>query len=181
MSRPAKGQDVLEQAKKAIGSAKTAEELRAAQAVVLPLQFGLTIARTAEAMGISVGWASTLRNRFARVARGEEAPQQKRGGRRRQNLTADEEAQFLAPFLDTAKNGGVLVVSSIHRALEERLARKVALSSVYNLLHRHGWRKLAPDKRHPQADVEAQDAWKKNSPKRLRRKPPLSRGTGRSE
>ncbi|WP_425286994.1 winged helix-turn-helix domain-containing protein [Nitrosomonas communis] len=30
------------------------------------------------------------------------------------------------------------------------------------MLHRHGWRKLAPDKRHPKADVLAQDEWKKN-------------------
>ncbi len=40
----------------------------------------------------------------------------------------------------------------------------MALSSVYNLLHRHGWRKLAPDRRHPHSDPEAQQAWKKNSP-----------------
>ncbi|HQT31814.1 MAG TPA: transposase [Thiobacillus sp.] len=27
----------------------------------------------------------------------------------------------------------------------------MALSTVYAMLHRHGWRKLAPDKRHPQS------------------------------
>jgi transposase len=181
MARPPKGRDVLKQAEKAIASAKTAEELRAAQAVVLPLQFGLSVARTAEAMGVSVGWASTLRNRFVRIARGDEAPKQKRGGRRRQNLSSEEEERFLAPFLDEAKSGGVIVVGPIRQALEEKLARKVALSSVYNLLHRHGWRKLAPDRRHPQADVEAQEAWKKNSARRSPRKPPPSRGLGRSE
>ncbi|MEO6025101.1 MAG: hypothetical protein ABIP64_18725 [Burkholderiales bacterium] len=43
----------------------------------------------------------------------------------------------------------------------------MALSSVYNLLRRHGWRKRAPDtrplsgKRPPQSDPAAQDAWKK--------------------
>jgi transposase len=57
----------------------------------------------------------------------------------------------------------VLVVSGIKQALDKRLGRKVALSSVYNLLHRHGWRKLAPDKRHPKADVAAQEEFKKNS------------------
>jgi Winged helix-turn helix len=30
-------------------------------------------------------------------------------------------------------------------------------------LHRHGWRKLAPDKRHPKSDPQAQEEWKKNS------------------
>ncbi len=51
-------------------------------------------------------------------------------------------------------------------ALGQRLGRKVALASAYNLLHRHNWRKLAPDKRHPQSDAAAQDEWKKNFPKR---------------
>ena len=57
------------------------------------------------------------------------------------------------------------MVPQIKAELEAALGRPMALSSVYNLLHRHGWRKLAPDKRHPQSDPAAQDAWKKNSPK----------------
>ncbi len=166
MARPAQGHDVLEQAKGTIAAAKTVEELRAAQAVLLPLEFGLSLSQTAEVIGVSVRWACTMRNRFARIARGEEEPRQRRGGRKRENLNPEEEKEFLAPFLESAKTGGVLVVGSIHRALEERVDRKVALSSVYNLLHRHGWRKLAPDKRHRKTDPQAQEDWKKNSLKR---------------
>ena len=44
-----------------------------------------------------------------------------------------------------------------------KMGRKTALSSVYYLLHRNGWRKLAPDKRHVKTDVVAQEDWKKNS------------------
>jgi len=73
-----------------------------------------------------------------------------------------EEEEFLAPFLEKAKAGGILVVSEIKRALDQRLNRNVPLCSAYNLLHRHGWRKLAPDKRHPKADIEVQEEWKKN-------------------
>ena len=166
MARVARGRDVLEQAKRSIAEAKTVEELRAAQALVLPLECGLSLVQTAAAIGVSVRWASALRSRYQRIARGEETPKPGRGGRRRQNLTPDREAEFLAPFLESAKAGGVLVAGPIHQALEARLGRKVALSSVYNLLHRHGWRKLAPDKRHPASDPEAQAAWKKNSPRR---------------
>ena len=39
------------------------------------------------------------------------------------------------------------MVSRIKAELDAALKRGMALSSVYNLLHRHGWRKLAPDKR----------------------------------
>ena len=34
-------------------------------------------------------------------------------------------------------------------------------STVYNLLYRHNWRKLAPDKRHVRADAGIQADWKK--------------------
>ena len=78
-------------------------------------------------------------------------------------MTVSEEEAFLEPFIDKAKKGGILVVKDIHSALEKHLDRKVALASAYNLLHRHGWRKLAPDKKHVEADIEAQEEWKKNS------------------
>jgi hypothetical protein len=54
-------------------------------------------------------------------------------------------------------------VSEIKQALDARLKRKASLAATYNLLHRHDWRKLAPDKRHGKADVLAQDEWKKTS------------------
>lgn len=157
MARPPKGQDALEQAREALASAEAVQDLRAAQAVVLPLEFGFSLVQTAQVIGVSKRWACTLRNRFIRIARGEEAPRGKRGGRKRQNLTLEEEERFLEPFLDQAKSGGVLVVGSIHWSLEELLGRKVALSSAYNLLHRHGWRKLAPDKSHTKSDPQAQE------------------------
>lgn len=91
------------------------------------------------------------------------------GGRRRENMTPEEEMAFLAPFFEKAAAGGILVVTEIKQALATRLGRKVALASVYNLLHRHGWRKIAPDKRHTKTDAEAQEDWKKNSPNSSRK------------
>lgn len=179
MARPASGQEVLVQAKEAIAKAHTVEELRQAQAVVLPLAYGLSIPQTAEAIGVSVGWACRLRRRFARIAQGEEAPKPPRGGRRRENLSRDEEAAFLEPFFEQAQGGGGLGVNTIKQALEQRMGRKVALSSVYNLLHRHGWRKLAPDKRHPKTDIAVQEQWKKNSPRNLHKHLRSSQEKGR--
>lgn len=54
MARMAGGKDQLAMAREAIRTAKTADELRAAQAVVLPLELGLSIAQTAIAIGRSV-------------------------------------------------------------------------------------------------------------------------------
>ena len=92
-----------------------------------------------------------------------------RGGRRRENMSFEEEVAFLAPFFERASKGGILVVGEIKQELDERLERRTALASAYNLLHRHGWRKLAPDRRHPKADIEAQEEWKKNSPRSSRK------------
>jgi transposase len=176
MSRPVSGDEkVLLRAREAIASAQTAEQLRQAQAVVLPLDYAMSLADTAQIIGVSTGWVCQLRQRFMRgqIAGASDAPTP--GGRKRQNMSEDEEREFLAPFLEQAADGGVLVVGQIKAALDKRLGRKVALASAYNLLHRHGWRKLAPDKCHPQSDPATQQEWKKNSPKRL----PLSVKAGR--
>lgn len=57
MARKAGGVDQLAEAREALRTAKTADELRAAQAVVLPLELGLSLAQTAKAIGRSVGGA----------------------------------------------------------------------------------------------------------------------------
>jgi transposase len=164
MARTASGEEWLNEAKACLAKAKTVEELRQAQAVVLPLEFGLSLQQTAQAIGVSVGWACQLRTRFVREGGVSGGSRPRPGGRRRENMSREEEAAFLAPFFDKAQVGGILIVGEIKQALDARLGRKVALASAYNLLHRHGWRKLAPDKRHPQTDVAAQEEWKKNSP-----------------
>jgi len=56
MARPASGKDVLEKAKEALANARTVEELRQAQAVILPLEYVFSIDQVAAVMGISKGW-----------------------------------------------------------------------------------------------------------------------------
>ena len=160
--RPVSGRDVLPQAMEAMHIAKTAQELRQAQAVALPLLLELSLPQTARALGVCPTWVCVLRRRFAKVVKGEALPTPPRGGRRRQNLSSEQEQAFLEPFLGPASTGNVVVVAAVRQALQERLGRPVALASVYNLLHRHGWRKVVPDKVHPQADPMAQQEWKKN-------------------
>jgi transposase len=163
MARPAKGQEALAIAKKILEKAQTANELRICQAVVFPLELKMTTAETAACIGRSVTW--TTRNRNAFIKNCGFPIKSRPGGRKRENMSRAEEKEFLEPFFDKARVGGILIAGEIHRALEERLGRKVALASAYNLLHRNGWRKLAPDKRHVEANTEAQENWKKNSRK----------------
>ena len=108
MARKARGQDVLEVAKAQLSKAKTADALRQAQAVVFPLAYGMSLERTAEAIGVSAGWASQLRNRFIKEGKGIDSDQPPRGGRRRENMSIEEEKEFLLPFFEKAKVGGIL-------------------------------------------------------------------------
>lgn len=135
-------QEVLAQAKASVAKAKSVEELRQAQAVLLPLELGLTLEQTAVAIGVSTGWACRLRTKFILNSGKFKEVNAIRGGRRRENMTPEEEAAFLRPFFEKATTTGEkLVVGDIKQVLERRLGRKVALASVYNLLHRNGWSK----------------------------------------
>ena len=168
MSRPFKGEDdAVAEALEVLAKTKSLEPFRQAQAVVLPLRHGLSLEETARALGLTPRWISQLRNRFIAGERMGETPS--RGGRHHAYLTEKEEAELLGSFTEEAAHGRLLVVGQIKARLESRLGRPFALSSVYALLHRHGWRKLAPDKRHPQSDPEAQEAWKKNFRTRWRK------------
>lgn len=71
-------------------AAQTAEELRAAQAVLMPL-LGYSLDDTATVLGRSRHWVSSIRNR---TMRGEKPPGP-RGGRRQAILQLDEEATLV--------------------------------------------------------------------------------------
>ena len=155
MSRNAIGHEVLPIAHTGLKTAKTADEIRRCQAVILPLEFGMSLEQTALLLGRSVSWISQARSYFIKHA--EMKDHKGSGGRRRSHLAIEEEKKFLEPFIGQAKAGGILVVGAIHAALEARLGRKVSLASIYNLLHRQDWRKLAPDKRHVKGDLAIQE------------------------
>lgn len=154
---------VVQVALKGLKRAKTVSELRRAQAVAFPDRFGVDLQRTGEMIGKSRTSVARLRREFVAWARGKELPGSHWGGRRRQNMTRDEEARIVAPFFHTAKKGGILTVSPIREAYEQAVGHRVRDSTIYRVLARHGWRKLAPDKRHPKTDPSAQEAFKKNS------------------
>jgi len=84
-----------------------------------------------------------------------------KGGRRRAYLTLDKESDFLEPFIQRALTGQVATASEVKKAYEALVGHKVNKTTVYRLLERHGWRKLAPRPFHEQAKAEEQEAFKK--------------------
>jgi hypothetical protein len=107
MARKAGGADQLAAARGLLRTAKTADELRTAQAVVLPLELGLSLEQTATAIGRSVGATCALRTRYCKVARRERAaPRPKRALRNRAHATLEREAQILDEVLAGTMRGG---------------------------------------------------------------------------
>jgi transposase len=83
------------------------------------------------------------------------------GGRIRENMSLEKEKEFLNKFVQSGASGQVLEISKIHEALEKELGRKVPKASTYNLLHRHGWRKISPRPHHPKENIKQQESFKK--------------------
>lgn len=171
MARPRRQDpELVKKAQAAAAEAATARELRAAQATLLPAVLGTTLTETARLLGVGRATVARLQSDFRRASQTSApgAPRAPWGGRRNALLTFEQEKEFLAPWLKQASAGGLLVVSPIRAALAQKLGRPVKASVVYRLLARHGWRKVAPDTRHPKSDPEAQEDWKKNSRKSWR-------------
>lgn len=158
-------------AERAVRITGDARELRQAQAVLLPARHRLSLEETGRIIGRSKATVGRMLAESRRRVEEPDRPRPKWGGRRRQNMSVEQEAAFLAPFVSEAEQGRVLVVAPIKAAYERAIGHRVPDSTIYRLLARHGWRKLAPRPRHPKSDSEKQEAWKKNSPKRWRRSP----------
>jgi len=149
-----------------VKTARDARELRRAQAVLLAAQHGMSLQDTGRVIGRSKATVARMLADSRQELELADKPRRQWGGRRRQNMSLEEEAAFLAPFFAEAEQGGVLVVAPIKVAYEKAIGRGVPDSTVYRLLARHGWRKITPRPRHPKGKPEQQEAWKKNSPKR---------------
>ena len=152
------------QASLTVRATRNLDDFKSALAVLLPAKAGLTLAETARLLG--VGTASVNRMQ-ARLDLGGRFPAERRnwGGRRKSLLTPQEEVEFLKPWAEQARTAGLLVLSPIRAALALRVGQPVKASVVWRMLARHGWRKVAPDTKHPKNDPKVMNAWKKNSRK----------------
>ncbi len=152
-----------------MSGAKNKDEFRRFQAIWLRASKGLSVNEIAAATCYSASWVRQLHSIYKHEGI-EALALSKKGGRRNENMSESEENIFIQPFLELAKKGGILEVSRIHHAYEQKLGREVAKSVVYFLLHRHNWRKIAPRPTHPKTDNEAQETFKKTGLQSLKKR-----------
>jgi transposase len=94
----------------------------------------------------------------------------RRGGGNNRNMTGDEEKTFLSQFEETSKKGQVTTVAEIAAAYDEKTGKtRESNSTVYYLLHKHGWRLVMPRTTHPgkasEVEIEASKKLKPNTKK----------------
>lgn len=140
----------------------TLSEYRRIQIIYFRSKYGYNATQIAKMVGLET---QTVRNiQSAYLKQGELALCPRgQGGRRRFNLSIEEEEAFLSIFELDGEMGDMLEVDQVHRYYERQIGRKAPKSTVYRLLHRHGWRKLAPHPKHPKGDKEVVKHFKKTS------------------
>jgi transposase len=130
--------------------------------MVLLRESGMTQPAIAGAMGVSL--STVNRAHMAYDQGGIKALRPKPcGGRKRENMTIAKEKALLARFAKAAGAGEMLNIHELKLAYERAIGHKTSSSTVYDLLGRHGWRKLMPRPFHPQQDIAAQNAFKKTA------------------
>src|SRR5499425_2670256 len=130
--------------------------------MVLLRESDMTQSAIAAAMGVSLSTVNRAHMAYDRG--GIKALKPKPiGGRQRENMTLSGEKALLACFAKAAGAGEMLNVHDLKAAYEQAIGHRTSNSTIYNLLARHGWRKLMPRPFHPLRDIAAQNAFKKTA------------------
>jgi transposase len=79
-------------------------------------------------------------------------------------LSKEQEAELLKPLLEAASTGDICSAGRIKQALQELSDHPLHHCPVYRMLHRNGWRQIAPRPAHPKADEETQETFMRNFP-----------------
>jgi transposase len=155
---------------KLLKEAETKSEFQRIQCIWLRASLHLS----SDQVAVAIGWhPNSVKKLQAQYLRDGESVLgvSKSGGRYRENMSAEEEKAFLAPFFEKAKIGGVIVANAVKIAYETQIGHKVPKSTIYRMLDRNDWRKIMPRPSHPQKDAEKGEAFKKTSLQSLKKKP----------
>ena len=151
----------IEEVKLLMNNSKSKDEFRRYQALYLRVGEKMSASLIAKITGFSISHIHTIHSSagtkgIASLASGI------RGGRNRSYMCLEEEGLILKEIETSAIKGGVVEISKAHQLFEKKVGGKVAKYTTYRLLHRHGWRKIAPRPYHPKQKADAVETFKKN-------------------
>jgi transposase len=161
MKRQAKPGEI-ERLKQLLKERKKAEETKRIQCVLLCLEKGMGPSAIAEIVGFRAASVGRILRRYWK--RGESSLENKpRGGRWNQNMTVEEEKEFLGEMSEQAARGEITSVKQVQAAYEKAIGKPTGSSTVHDLLKRHNWRLVTPRPKHPKASARAREKFKKKT------------------
>jgi transposase len=117
-----------------------------AQCLLLRFRHGLPYAEISQVIGWSTGSVRNFHSIYRRVGLSALSTHP-RGGRRHFNILIDRERQLLKSFLARARIEGSLNVKALKGAYEHLVGHPCSLSTIYRLIHRHGYSNRLPKAR----------------------------------
>ena len=149
-----------EEVRQLMNASKSKDEFRRYQSVYLRVSNQMPAPLIAQITGLSTSHIHKIHSLCFRDGISAIASKPK-GGRRRSYLSTEEEKDLLSEIEKKAIKGGVVEIGKVHKLFEEKVGAKVAKNTAYRLLHRHGWRKIAPRPYHPKQKADTELTFKK--------------------
>lgn len=152
-------EETIFRARKIIGRLKYDDPIMASISVILAGKLHLTCKEIGYVFGIAKSTVVRMNKRFRQAGVG--SRENKWGGDRRSLLKKEQAESVLSSLADAASAGEIVVVQRVKTELEKALGKKMSLQTAYNILQRHEWRKVRPDKEHPKANEAKQKEFQK--------------------
>ena len=108
---------------------------------------GKTNKEISEVVGFSAKYISELVSKYLTLGLNAIIDDKRTSNNYRMNF--EQETKFLDQFIEMADAGQLVTVKEILAKYEEETGKPSATSTIYDLLKRHGWRKLQPRPAHP--------------------------------
>ena len=141
-------------------SSKDIQEHNRWQALYMAKAKGFSVQEIADIIGVSKYSVNKWVYNFNHL--GEESIfSHSKGGNRTSFLSWEEEEELLSAIGKQAEKDLLVVVKTVKAEVEARLGRIVSKDYPYDLLHRHVWRRVVLQSKHPQQDAEKQEDFKK--------------------
>jgi transposase len=143
---------------------KSYQDWRQLEAIWLREKLAMSGRETAAALNYELQTVHLLWHRWRKQGLAMFENRRSPGGRRHAYLSPDEEREFLETMAVGSESGSLVTAEQIRQRLESCIGKRIALTTVYRMLYRHGWRKVSPRKRHPKTKPKLQEGVKKTDP-----------------
>lgn len=153
----------IARARSALGELSHNNGTLAAVSVLLAEALKLSRKQIGSVLNVSVATVGRMNRRFRDPAA---AATHQWGGLRHSALPGEAESEVMASLVALAEEGRIVCARQVQVAVEEKRGTGISIQTAYNIMHRHGWRKVAPDKAHPKGDKDRQEDFKKKRSRR---------------